>query len=193
MINYRNCSYKLPERKGEVQRLRSTGGKRTMKDDGNENSIVFKPGTIKQTDLSVQFSDGTQKDITGFEVKGDNNGTALFEFLANPKETTNVEWSYAKVGEKTGDEGNNVIGSSHDKSTTHAGSSILAHGYYIREMNHNHPSGVDKPSSGDLRNRNLYQSKFPNIKLHTYTPQNGYRSYTTVDDIIQFKVRDYVR
>ncbi len=63
----------------------------------------------------------------------------------------------------------------------------------IKEFNHNHPNGNNRPSSQDLNTREALLKAFPQINLNVYTRQSGYRSYTTVKDILKFYVSDYVK
>ena len=66
--------------------------------DGNKNynSISFEYGTV-ESQRSISFSpDGKTTDTYDvYKVRGDNNGTALFEFMSN---SSSVEWSQAKMG-----------------------------------------------------------------------------------------------
>jgi hypothetical protein len=153
--------------------------------DGNKNynSISFEYGTVeKQFNVDVKIGENLEK-VDLFQIKGDDNATQLFEFLSNPGKTTNVEWSHAKIGNIVGENGKNMIGTSHDQFSTVAGAAIMGYGYSMRELNHNHPSGSNALSPGDLANRTRYLNANPNIKLNIYTTITGYRPYTTLYDI----------
>ena len=104
--------------------------------------IEFDYGTVTQTKtLSL---DGGLYDM--YQIKGDDNGTSLFEFLADNSE---VEWSHIKTG-KEGGNAQNFITTSHskkdEKGSSHLWSNRLKYGYTVREMNHSHPSGIPIPS-----------------------------------------------
>jgi RHS repeat-associated protein len=159
-------------------------GKTKQNKEGNDVSISFKHGTIKTVSLKYKESeDGPEKKMDFFKVKGDDNGNKLFEFLAKPNETTNVEWSHAKVGNKEGDNATNFIGTSNEKASTGAGDVINSYNYTIRVLDHNHPGGNYTPSPHDLDNRDRYLQNNPNMKVNIYS--NGrYRPYTTLQDLI---------
>lgn len=69
-------------------------------------SITFEYGTItgvNRPKVKVIQEDGSisKERLTMFHVKGDDNATQLFEFMANPGVTTTVEWSHVKTGTET--------------------------------------------------------------------------------------------
>lgn len=156
----------------------------TIDSDGNinYNSISFEYGTVtavRTPTINVRDKDGniTTRQLTTFEMKGDNNATQLFEFMANPETTTNVEWSQAKVGTKNSER--NIIGTSHNRSSTSVGSYLRMTGYTLREVNHNHPSGIGRPSgvinadgtrTSDLRGAELYHRRNRNTILNYCCP-----------------------
>lgn len=88
----------------------------------NYNSISFEYGTV-ESQRSISYSlDGITTDVYDvYKVRGDDKGTALFEFL-----------------------GNNVTGSSFILSGQ------LFYGYTVRELNHTHPVNPT-PSRADNR------------------------------------------
>jgi RHS repeat-associated protein len=113
--------------------------------DGNKNynSVSFEYGTVESqrtTELNSTDSYDTYK------VRGDTNGTKLFEFMS---QNTKVEWSQAKTGVE-GDKGLNFLTTSHDIDTERGMKQLyvgqLYAGYTIRELNHNHPSNTAYPS-----------------------------------------------
>lgn len=126
--------------------------------EGNKiyNSISFEYGTIK-SQRSISFSpDGQTTDTYDvYRIRGDNNGTALFEFMSNniSGSRTGVEISQAMTGIK-GDKGLNFITTGHTKAKepgmTHLLMGQLLNGYTIRELNHSHPY-TPNPSSSDKR------------------------------------------
>src|SRR5699024_5761645 len=109
-----------------------------------------------------------------FEVKGDENATRLFEFLADPS-STSVEWTHAKIGAENS--GRNVVGTSHQKSSTAVGGYLRQTGYTLREINHNHPSGRANPSPGDKSGAELYHKNNINTRLNIYTHPDIYTPY----------------
>ena len=148
--------------------------------DGVEVGISFDYGTVtavKKPTVNVQNSDGsiTPTKLTTFEMKGDNNATQLFEFMANPGVTTNVEWSHAKVG--TEKSGSNIVGTSHSQSSTVVGHYLRMKDYTLREVNHNHPSGIGRPSGADMRGAAAYHESNRNIILNIYTHPGQYFRY----------------
>jgi RHS repeat-associated protein len=161
---------------GNYQRTKTTDT------DGNEidNGISFKYGTVtavRTPTVNVQNSDGsiTSNKLTTFEMKGDNNATQLFEFMANPGSTTNVEWSHAKVGTESSER--NIVGTFHKRSSTAVGGYLRETGYTLREVNHNHPNGIGRPSGGDMRGAELYHKKNRNTILNIYTYPSKYFRY----------------
>ena len=104
--------------------------------------IEFGYGTVAQTKtLSLN---GGSYDM--YQIKGDDNGTSLFEFLADNSE---VEWSHIKTG-KEGGNAQNFITTSHSETSEKGGYHLwenrLKYGYTVREMDHSHPSGIPIPS-----------------------------------------------
>lgn len=89
-----------------------------------------------------------------YRVKGDNNGTQMFEFMS---QNTDVEWSQAKTGVE-GYKGLNFITTSHgekvEKGMADLYVSQLYNGYTIRELNHSHPNDTEYPSGSFIHPRN---------------------------------------
>ena len=147
--------------------------------EGENNSIEFTYGTIKSQNspnVRVIQKDGTfeNRTLTLYDVNGDDNAKELFEFMAN---NNKVEFTHAKIGGK--DSGRNIVGTSHNKSSTPVGQYLRKTGYTLREVNHNHPSDNPIPSGypGDRSGAELYKKQFPNVKLHIYTVKHGYSEY----------------
>jgi len=107
-------------------------------------------------------------------MKGDENATQLFEFFADPA-NTNVEWTDAKIGTESSER--NIVGTSHEKSSTAVGGYLRQTGYTLREVSHNHPSGSARPSPGDLRGAALYHDRNQNTVLKIYTHPGNYIEY----------------
>ena len=115
----------------------------TVTSSGDTTSVSFAYGTIEQQENRKV---GDEVKYTWFDVRGDENGTKLFEFFAN---NTTVEWSQFMMGVE-GDKGLNVISTSHEHNTEQAASFLLKNklwnGYTIRKYIHNHPRGTTNPS-----------------------------------------------
>ena len=129
-------------------------------DKGNRlagKSIEFEYGTIEShRSISYFNKDKNARDTYDvYQVRGDDNGTKLFEFMAT---YTNVEWSQAKTGE-CGNKGLNFLTTSHmekiERCMGRLYSTQLFNGYTIRELIHCHPpsdnlipSGLNKSGTG---------------------------------------------
>ena len=160
--------------------------------DGNRiEGNTYDYGTVTQR---KSHKDSEKRDITFFEVEGDKNATEIFEFFGENYTTKSdmaVEWTHAKVG--TESSGRNIIGTIHETSKTSVGHFLRETGYYLREVNHNHPNGSDPsgkprqlngtPATHDIRGAEAYQDKFPNVRLNVfrsrtvYPEKGGYHPY----------------
>ena len=127
--------------------------------NGNELSITFKSGTIIRQRHITDEGDGL--DI--WEVRGDSNGSSLFEFFSNNiTKESQVEFSLFQTGIE-GDKGLNFITTSHDVGKEAAMRHLYKNQlitYTIRTFTHSHPNGSE-PSKNDRRNalRFDYNSK----------------------------------
>ena len=144
-------------------------------------SIVFEFGTIsasRNVEILANYGDGDVKSqsLTIFEVSGDDNAAQLFEFMANPGVTTDVEWGHVKVG--TNDSGRNLVGTLNNREVSGINDYALQTGYTIRESNHNHPSGIGIASPSDIGYAQRVQNKFPNATLNIYTPNSHPSCYS---------------
>lgn len=157
-------------------------GNRTYKtnDDGNKvyNSITFEYGTItavRHPKVNSLTSENKKEEraLTLFDVKGDSNAKQLFEFFAHTK-NTKVEWTHAKIGSEKSEK--NIIGTSNSESSTPVGHYLRQTNYTLKEVNHNHPSGIPRPSLGDIAGSVHYRVVFPDIKLQIYTHKD--KKYT---------------
>jgi hypothetical protein len=143
-------------------------------------SISFEYGTVtavRNPTAKVRDSetgDVVEKTFTTFEITGDENANQLFEFFADPA-NTNVEWTDAKVGKESS--GRNIVGTSHDESSTAVGAYLNLTGYTLREISHNHPSGVASPSRGDRAGAQQYHNRNQNTVLKIYTHPGNYVEY----------------
>jgi RHS repeat-associated protein len=121
-----------------------------------------KSGEVKETNLTI------------FEVNGDKNATQMFEFLADPS-NTNVEWTHASIGTETSDK--NIVGTSHQESSTGVGHYLRTSNYTLKEVYHNHPGGISRPSAGDRSGAALYHRANINTILGIYTHPGNYMMY----------------
>ncbi len=143
-------------------------------------SITFKVGTIESQTAYTYSSDGeTISSYDVYNVRGDDNGTALFNFMGdNVTGVSGVEVSQAMTG-IAGDKGLNFITTSHtprvEKGMGYLLTGQLQHGYTIREINHTHhnilsPSNVDVNSATIISN--AYRRAGENTpKFHIYVPR----------------------
>lgn len=126
---------------GNYQRTYTTDAKGNK----NYNSISFEYGTV-ESQRSISYSpDGVTKGTYDvYQVRGDDNGTALFEFLGDnvTGSPSMVEIGQAKTGIE-GDKGLNFITTGHARGREPGGSYLLTgqlfNGYTVRELNHTHP------------------------------------------------------
>jgi len=151
--------------------------------DGNRiEGDIYKYRTVTER---KGHKDSRDRDITLFEVTGDDNATKTFEFFGDNYTKAGsmpVEWSHAKIGKDDSDR--NVIGTTHEPDKTSVGHYLRTTGYTLKEVNHNHPGGSDpsgtprqpngRPATHDIRGAELYQNKFPNIKLNVYRSRIAY-------------------
>ena len=119
-------------------------------------SVSFDPGTIEKQ-KSISYSpDGKRIDTYDvYQVRGDENGTKLFVFLAQTVSDAKIEVAHFQCG-LDGDKGLNFISCAHekpyrdirdgesciistDRSLWYLFSGQLKYGYTIRAINHSHP------------------------------------------------------
>jgi hypothetical protein len=165
--------------------------------NGNQANISLPYGTIQHKTNTFSTDGKSVSPFEIFKVKGDANGTAFFELMAN---NTNVEWSHAKTG-IAGAKGLNFLTTSHS-ATTEIGISILydnqlVNQYFVREINHNHPSGIPIPAGmpgttgNDIAfaeaieyNNSVWGYKSPNFNV--YAKGWGYSGYTSKSRVSDF-------
>ncbi len=163
--------------------------------DGKE--LSFQYGTIEN--YQSQYSDEAKTTFDWYSVRGDENGTQLFEFFAN---NTTVEFSQLMLGQK-GDNGLNIISTSHEKSKERSSRFLFDNqyrfGYTIREYNHNHPSNTPYPSGLINRGSDIWISDYvtkssidngsgiPSFKIYLPKTRN-YINYNRKSTIYDFPV-----
>ena len=159
----------------------------------NNKSISFKYGTIEKAS-GQQTDNGERYDV--YQVRGDKNGTQLFEFLSK---NTNVEWSHMQTGKK-GCHGLNFITTSHEYSSESGMSYLfdkqLKHGYTLRTNSHSHPRNTPYPSgltgsSGDIQYADwIVKKSNQNPIFKIFLPKKDkyikYSPHSTVDDFFPY-------
>jgi len=148
--------------------------------EGNKtyNSISFEYGTV-ESQRSISFSpDGKTTDTYDvYQVRGDDKGTKLFEFMSNniTGSGTGVEVSQSMTGTE-GNNGLNFITTGHMKATepgmTYLLNGQLLNGYTIRELNHSHPY-TPNPSDND----NGFSSQISSIMKQRNVPVPAFNIY----------------
>ena len=146
--------------------------------------------SIKLSDSAVEdyfkntASGGTPYDC--FKIRGDEDSTQLFEFLAA---NTDVEWSQAATGNEG--IGASFITTSHQHSReegmTHVIDNMLSYGYSVREFKHSHPEN-GMPSGSDHAFAKKYDPIFDSIpKFRVYQPggANGKGKYVDFSIILE--------
>jgi RHS repeat-associated protein len=116
-----------------------------------------------------------------YTIEGDDKAKDLFEFLANPGETTKVEWTRLAYGEE-GFLGTNNLTTTHQKSMEAGGLSLyynnLQNGANVRIHIHNHPGGTTTPGTSDRKNAAVpIQLDYPDAKMYIYTVPQVYTRY----------------
>jgi RHS repeat-associated protein len=134
--------------------------------DGNKNynSISFEYGTVTQSP--------TFKDYDKYTVSGNENGTKLFEFLAD---NTKVEWGNIQYYSD-----NSTITTSHHESKLTSFQDELMDNFQVGviSLTHSHPQGTPYPSGLDNRKRGdidaarKLESRYGRIKSYIYLPGN---------------------
>ncbi len=140
-------------------------------------SLVLDYGTIEST-KTIDYEDGT---IDILKVRGDQNGTDIFEFFAD---NTSVEFTQIKCGEE-GAKGLNFVVSGHDPEREPGQAYLvrdqLQFGYHVREHIHNHPSERLNASIEDITAAKgitaLLNNYSISFKVYTRKERKGYGKY----------------
>ncbi len=137
-------------------------------------SLVLDYGTIESA-KTIDYKDGT---IDILKVRGDQNGTDIFEFFVD---NTSVEFTQIKCGEE-GAKGLNFVVSGHDPEREPGQAYLvrdqLQYGYHVREHIHNHPSGSLNSSDADRLAAKMYPIMLKNNNMkffHYIKTKNGGR------------------
>lgn len=131
-------------------------GDKLLDEAGNPLSIAFEYGTIESHTVK-KWGDNHQSDY--WQVRGDNNARALFEFFSENISANNaIEFSLTQTG-MSGDKGLNFVSTSHERGAERSFFQLymdkLQYGYTYREHVHSHPASPI-PSKDDKRiNRDI--------------------------------------
>jgi RHS repeat-associated protein len=158
----------------------------TIDEDGNivYNSISFAYGTV-ESQKSISYSPNN-KDVDKYDiyqVRGDENGKALFEFFGRNVAENRIEVGHIMCGVE-GEKGLNFVLNSHHKPEYYVEDGVkhirssepatpelynkrLRYGYHIRAFIHSHPNS-DKPSKADMIFKQLVENNY--IRLGSKTP-----------------------
>ena len=147
-------------------------------------NIIKTDGTLTEGDkysygtITNEFSEeliqktGNKIVVPIFHISGDENAKSIFEFVAN---NTDVEWSRVAVGDESGDNGNNYLNTTQEK--THVAISKQVSKMNWREQYHNHPSGNTSLSVEDILGP--MKSSRQNCRFFLYTKKYGNDEYNS--------------
>lgn len=149
-------------------------GKKDYDETGSgDKGIKVDKGILDKgvTQESEENSNGDKTSQTYFTTKGDEKSNNLFHFVAK---NTNVEWDLISYGEKTGQEGKNILFTNHgtgDVTSSNISSWItFSLKENIRSDVHNHPSGSTGYSLGaDTKSWKATWNSDPNAKCGIYS------------------------
>lgn len=130
----------------------------------NDGVIVDKGVLNNKKTNTVTASNGKEYTFDQYNVTGDGKATNLFEFVSD---NSNVEWSITGVGLNNGENGNNILTTSHIENSEIGGGYLFAKGFSIRYSNHSHPYS----NNASLADRNFTKSlneKFTNARTKIY-------------------------
>ena len=160
-------------------------------DNGNRNeeiSISFDNIIISSFKSNYNYKYNCTFD--SYEINGDENGQALFEFLSD---NTCVEWSHFLFGEKELDECNYVT-TSHLEDSDRQPLTLLKQkkeeAATLRRYTHSHPNGDPKPSGTGGENGDLVLAKWiidnfsSNVIFSIYTPGRCGKYHTFTKDYV---------
>ena len=147
--------------------------------DGNELSIRFDYGTVTgvETFPITAEKDKQRYNMTMFHIKGDDKAQQLFEFVANPHKTTDVEWSHTKIG--TEESQKNIVGTASSKEHTFQANYLMDKNYTIRSDVHSHPQGFG-PSPADKDTFDRAKRINPNTTMYVYRIKENEKNYKLV-------------
>jgi hypothetical protein len=134
----------------------------------SSQSSTFEPSNL--------FPTGGTITRDNYLTKNDSKSTALFEFLS---ENTNVEWSLTRYGSTSGENGLNILSTTHrDGDVSPLTGWLMSQNNPIRGEDHNHPGGDPTPSAADKNSAVQVLLKYPKAVFRIYTADdNKYTKY----------------
>ena len=138
----------------------------------DDDSVVVEKGVLdnKKTN-TVKARNGKEYTFDQYQLTGDDKAKELFEFASN---NSNVEWSVTGVGSNEGENGSNIVTTSHIENSEVGGGYLLAMGYTIRFSDHSHPYSSNASAADRSLNSSL-TSKFPNATTRIFYKNNYIR------------------
>jgi len=151
------------------------------KDDGTldkSKTIEVEKGIL---DMGLTQKSESGKTVqTTYQFDGDQTGKDLFKFVA---QNTNVEWGLYQFGLNGGDQGKNLLVTTHSLDEITSSGEMSSYITFslkqnIRLHDHNHPSGSHSASGGDAVNWKGIWAFDPKAICRIYTAQdNTYTRY----------------
>ena len=136
----------IVDRWGNVTDSVQTDYADVIKVEGKDELVNFEYGTIESLKTLNWISDGPWDVLS---IRGDQNGTRAFEYLAK---NTEVEWTQLMLGQE-GDKGLNILSTSHSKKEDRSGPNLVflqyQHGYNVRQDIHSHPNNSQPSGISD--------------------------------------------
>jgi RHS repeat-associated protein len=128
-------------------------------------------------EVTLATNGGTKADY--LKVTGDDEATQIFTFLAENTTESSTEVGLTRIGNKSGEDGQNMIGvnTEHVENRTVANSAVFENGYTIRQANHSHPNDNPGSSIGDIATAKRIKDKFHNATFNNYTKTFGFTPY----------------
>ena len=136
----------IVDRWGNVTDSVQTDYADVIKVEGKDELINFEYGTIESLKTFNWISDGPWDVLS---IRGDQNGTRAFEYLAK---NTEVEWTQLMLGQE-GDRGLNILSTSHSTTEDRSGPNLVflqyQYGYNVRQDIHSHPDNSQPSGISD--------------------------------------------
>ena len=144
-------------------------GEKILDANGIPLAITFKYGTIESHTVK-KWGDNHQSDY--WQVRGDNNARALFEFFSeNITANNDLEFSLTQTG-MSGEKGLNFVSTSHELGAERSFYQLymdkLQFGYTYRGHIHSHPASPF-PGNSDLKIKNtIINTQLRNQKIEPF-------------------------
>jgi hypothetical protein len=169
-------------KEGEIKLEKKTDDKTdklyVKKEDGTldkSKSIEVKKGVLSEVKHmeSTKNDEGKKTKQDYMVFKGDATGKELFRFLAK---NTSVEWNLLQYGKDQGEQGSNLLVTTHQKGTV-ASSNMVDYITFtlkkdIRYDVHNHPGGSHGSSEGDRVKWGAIWFLHPKATCEIYTAED---------------------